>query len=182
MPKTPTPPATRLRGFHVRRYHSHADMSEETEAFTCEVYRNDELIGFARNAGRGGSDEIQIKPPHAAAWQEFVAFVSSFPRTLDEHRVPRPPFEPGADALQLLRAISALERKLARSKKYRSAMLAHEWASWERIPGFFTDLVEFLSTAPAIDPDGLEPRYFLTLVIGRDNAEFGRCTPPVPSA
>lgn len=173
-------PLTSLRGLHVRDSKTIRELSEDSEAFTCRIFHEDAEIGFARNAGDGGPDLIHIFPGQRERWKDYVDYIAGLPFALEADGSVRVPIEPDSKALGLLRAASALEGKLRRSRKFHSGVIAHSWAQWSGIPGYFTDVVEVQSGAPTIAVEKLEPDLFLVLVIGRDNSELLRTTPPPP--
>jgi len=56
----PLPPVVIHRDdFCLKKLKVHADMSEETNAFSAEVWFRNKLVGYAKNDGRGGSTHIQ---------------------------------------------------------------------------------------------------------------------------
>ncbi len=171
---------TTFRGFHVRDSKTHRELSEETEAFTCRIFHEETEIGFARNTGDGGPDLIQIFHPHRENWAAYVGYISGLPFELDAEGNPRVPMEPESKALSLLRAAFVLEGKLRRSKKYHSGVIAHTWAQWGGLPGYYTDVIELQSGAPSVVVDQLDPDLFLVLMIGCENSELLRTVPPPP--
>ena len=56
----PLPPIViRASDLQLKKLKIHPDMSEETTAFSAEVWRGGRLIGYAKNDGRGGETSIQ---------------------------------------------------------------------------------------------------------------------------
>lgn len=63
----------------LRRYESYPQMSEETLAFTAEVWIDGAKVGSAQNNGRGEGDWIQWFD--GAARERFERHLSALPRT-----------------------------------------------------------------------------------------------------
>lgn len=69
-------------GARLVGYTEHPSMSEETEAFSADVYVHDVKVGVLRNSGRGGEDIFTPASPSGMA--AFRTAEKSFPGIADE--------------------------------------------------------------------------------------------------
>ncbi len=82
----PLPPIViRAEDLCLKKLKIHADMSEETDAFSAEVWFRKKLIAYAKNDGRGGSTFIQGVASDALG--EAEAWAKALPPESSYHRV-----------------------------------------------------------------------------------------------
>lgn len=148
--------------------------------YTATIYHDDKIIGFARNAGDGGEDLVQIHRQHRELWATLENYIARHPFAVESDGSTAEFYEQPAAIMALLRAMDSLERRLQRRRKYNCAFLAHEWASpspgnaWRVTP---VD-VFFASTPDRMD--ALDAHLFWIIRVGVDNPRFERDVTPCP--
>lgn len=65
----------------LKKVHHSASLSEETEAFTADVYFDGKRIASAKNDGRGGMTFVDAYQGQHAKVQEAAAYAATFPYT-----------------------------------------------------------------------------------------------------
>lgn len=180
MPRIPkTNVHSRLRGFHVRGGEISDALSEETIAYSTEIWLGDEAVGDARNDGRGGCDMIHVAPAHRDAWQALVVEAGRALAIVEEDGSRKPMLEPDGSLVGLLREMAILEATIARSKKFNSAVFAHKWEPMYG-PDLWPELYVLKSGASEVTESAIEsmdPSLRSVLVLGRDQDGFLRPGP-----
>jgi len=170
--------STRLMGFHVRN-HNCAD-GAETPMYTATIYHDDKIIGFARNAGDGGEDLVQIHRQHRNLWATLENYIARHPFAVEGDGSPAEGYEQSAAIMALLRTMDSLERSLQRRRKYNSAFLAHKWATPSPSARRWVTPVEVFFASTSVHTDVLDPHLFWIIRVGVDNPHFERDAPYPP--
>jgi hypothetical protein len=63
----------------LKKLHVSKQLSEETTAFTADVYSNNKLIGYAKNDGQGGNTIIHSEYANKDLYQETLNYCNSLP-------------------------------------------------------------------------------------------------------
>lgn len=173
---------TRIQGFHVRNDESFERMSEETEAFACEIWRGEEKVGDARNDGRGGPDMLHIRPGEdRETWEALVQSVSQIPYFIGPDGEKTALIEPDGWLLQVLRLARETEAMLtAPGTEARSAYLVHAYEPSDWSDDVVLTPYQLTYAQPDVPPTAVSSDYICLVRIGVDQPGLDRVRTDAP--
>lgn len=161
---------TRFRGWHVRNYRELE--TDRGVAYNCEIWRNDQRAGDARNDGRGGMDFIQLNPTHRTHWEKDERYYNSQP---DNRGNDGDLATSETGLFQMLCDLFEADQQMARARR-RGAKSGLAGYTFRNQYGFIHTFPEFkLFRTDTPPPDERLPAEFVRyLIMGEDNTEIRR--------